>query len=196
MNWYSFTNKCLAFLTISVVWFVIVVNDHNTILPSLTLMFFFNRLIGFSYFMSLNFKLHLPDSHDILIVLEIGKFIHFDLLTVYTILYHPQQDVNVIVICINNHWCIWALLHSLHYYQLHGHMMSHQQYMSIWQYFLTLISRWYELIPQSRTNDVTSVMRYVSSIFYLFIFYNQFTNNLIWLSPIIINILCQYHHVF
>ena len=62
--------------------------------------------------------------------------------------------------------------------------------------FLTLISRWYELIPQSRTNDVTPVMRYVSSMFYLIIFYNQFTNNLIWLSPIIMNILCQYHHVF
>jgi len=40
VSWYSSTNKCLAFLTISVVWFVIVVNDHNTILPSLTLMNF------------------------------------------------------------------------------------------------------------------------------------------------------------
>ena len=37
----------------------------------------------------------------------------------------------------------------------------------------------------------------VCFIYVLFVyFYNQFTNNLIWLSPIIMNILCQYHHVF
>jgi hypothetical protein len=89
VNWYSYTNKCLAFLTISVVWSVIVVNDHNTILPSHWHLWIFQLFLGYSYFISLNFKLHLPESHDILILLEIGKFIHSQPING---IYHPVSS--------------------------------------------------------------------------------------------------------